>query len=148
MAWADARARIAELLETVSITSPITESIVKAYETPPGTVQDLPCFIIFPPALTVERGSGGLRIKTYTVRLELLVRDADLSQAADLVDAYREATIDVFDTKGTLSGTCTLIVGPRVEEASGLEYPRGTGSFYTGFDAFLTVQIQEPKAFT
>jgi len=144
MAWINARARIKALLETVSITSPVEQTIKRVYETPPGTVQDLPCFIIYPPALTVERGSS-LRIKHYTVRLRLLVSDADLDRAADLVDAYREAVIDVFDGDVTLNGTCTQIVGPAVEEAASSSYG---GRDFTSIDCLLTVEIKEAKAFS
>ena len=142
--WRDSRERIAALLATVSITVPAEKSIKRVDDTPPDTVQDLPCFIIYPPALTVERGSS-LRIKTYTVRLRLLVMDADADRAADFADSFREAVIDVFDADVTLSHKCAQIVGPRVEEAANFTYG---GRDYTGMDCFLTVQIQEPKAFS
>ena len=144
MAWRDARREIKNLLETVSITSPVKQAINRVYETPPETVQDLPCFIIYPPALAVERSSS-LRIKRYTVRLRLLVSDADLDRAADLVDAYREAAIDVFDGDLTLNHTCTQIVGPAVEEAASFAY---AGRDYTGLDCLLTVEIKEARAFS
>ena len=97
MPWSSARARIVVLLATLKLAEPVLSTIAKVYPTPPPTIGDLPCFVIYPPALKVERGPG-IRIKTYTVRLRLLVTDADLEQAADLVDAYREAVVDVFDT--------------------------------------------------
>jgi hypothetical protein len=144
MSWLAARTRIAVLLGTLELAEPILSSIVKVYPTPPGTIGDLPCFVIYPPALKVERGSG-LRIKTYTVRLRLLVSDADLEQAADLVDAYRETVVDVFDTDIRLSDIHTLLTGLTVEEAGQFTYG---GRDFTGMDCFLTVQIQEPKAFS
>jgi len=146
MAWLDARTRIAALLATVSITEPIEQTIERVHATPPANVEDLPCFIIYPPALKVERGSA-LRIKTYTVRLRLLVGDADMDQAADLVDAYREAVIDVFDTDTRLSNSQTRITGPSAEEAGSVQYPAGTGAWFTVVDCFLTVIIEEPKDF-
>jgi hypothetical protein len=144
MAWRDARTRIKALLETVAIITPIEQTIARVYATPPATIQDTPSFVIYPPALVVERASS-LRIKHYTVRLRLFVLDADISQAADLVDAYREAVIDVFDTDVRLNGTCTLIVGPAVEEAASVEYG---STRYTVIDCLLTVEIQDPTNFT
>lgn len=144
MAWRDARTRLKALLGTVSISSPDEQAIKRVYETPPGTVQDVPCFIIYPPALSVERSSS-LRVKKYTVRLRLLVSDADLDRAADLVDAYREAVIDVFDGDLTLNRTCTQIVGPAVEEAASFGYG---GRDYTGLDCLLTVEMKEAKSFS
>lgn len=135
------------LLATVSIDEPVQETIARVYEYAPPTIEDLPCFIIFMPAREPVRGSS-LLITTYTVRLELLVRDADIPRAQELADAYAEAMLAVFHADLTLNHTCTLITGPKIEEAGDLEYPRGSGQHYVGFNAFLTVQIQEPKAFS
>jgi hypothetical protein len=145
MSWLSARARIAVLLGKVELAEPVKSAIAKVYPTPPGTIGDLPCFIIYPPALKVERGQSGLRIKTYTVRLRLLVSDADLDQAADLVDAYREAVVDMFDTDVRLSDSHTRIQGPTVEEAGQFTYG---GRDYTGMDCLLTVIIEEPRNFS
>jgi len=144
MAWRDARARIAAILGAISLAEPASVSITRVYETPPAQVQDTPCFIVIPPALEVKRGSSGLRIKTYTVRLSLLVTDEALDRAADLVDAFREAVVDAFDSDLTLAGTATMITGPNAEEASPIRYG---GKDYTGIDFLLTVQIQGPRTF-
>lgn len=147
MAWKDARTEIKALLETVSIAEPIKEAIARVYEFPPPTVEDLPCFIIGLPALKIERGPS-LRIRTYKVRLTLLVRDADVDRAAEIADAYREAILDVFDADVTLGGNCTQALAPEFEEGSGFEYPGGSGKHYVGYDIFLTVEIKEAKAFS
>lgn len=139
------RDRLAAILGAIVITSPVAASIVRVYEMPPSTVEDMPCFIIYPPALKVERGSSGLRIKTYTVRLRCLVSDEGVERAAALVDAFREAIIDAFDSDLTLAGTATQIVGPEVVEASGFSYG---GRDYVGMDCLLTVQIKEARAFS
>jgi len=141
MAWADAKARIVAVLETLEITD---SEINRVYPNPPGTIGDVPCVIVYPPAVTVDRANS-VRTKHYTVRLRLLLTDADLAQAAALVDAYREALIDLFDDELTLSTTATAIEGPTVEEASSFTYG---AKAYTGFDALLTVHIEEGKAFS
>ena len=147
MAWADAKARIVAVLETLAITTPDAQTIKKVYPNPPGTIGDVPCVIVYPPARGVDRANS-IRAKHYTVRLRLLLRDADLSQASALVDAYGEAIIDLFDGELTLSTTATAIEGPVVEEAADFEYPLGSGKHYTGFDVLLTVHIEEGKAFS
>jgi hypothetical protein len=150
--WTDARARIAEHLLAVAITSPSAMQIKKVYTSPPGTVQDTPCFIIYPPAVPRnERPSGQLRKQTYVVRMRLLVKDADLAQSAELVDAFRsavlgedESTPGPFDLHNKLSDasslnqTCQSIEGPIAEEAAGFTYG---GTFYTGIDFLLTVHF-------
>jgi len=144
MAWADAKARIVAVLETLAITEPEAQTIKRVYPNPPGSVTGVPCIVVYPPALEVSRANS-VRAKRYTVRLRLLLTDADLSQAAALVDAYREAIIDLFDAELTLSTTATAIEGPTVEEASSFTYG---AKAYTGFDALLTVHIEEGKAFS
>jgi len=139
MAWADAKARIVEVLEGVSITDPESE-IVRVYPNPPGTVQDVPCFIIYPPALTVVRQSSSLRKKVYTIRLRLLVTDADLATASALVDAYREAVVDAFDADLTLNFTASIIDGPNMEEAASFTYGQRQ---FTGMDCILGITLME-----
>ena len=143
MTWRLARTRIAAILAAIEITDPTDANILRVYETPPATVEDAPCFIIYPPALKTERAGGGLRIKTYTVRMRCLVADEAVDRAADLVDAFREAVVDAFDVDLTLAGTVTHIVGPDVEEARGWLF----GREFVGMDFLLTVTVKEPRAF-
>jgi hypothetical protein len=147
MTWADAKARIAVDLAAVSITSPVAQTIKHVYVDPPGSIQDLPCFIIYPPACKLERANS-IRYKHYAVRLRLLLSDEKLDRASALVDAYREALLDALDAEVTLEGTATLIEGPDIEEAADFEIPQGSGKHYTGFDALLTVHIREAKTFS
>lgn len=136
MAWADAKTKIVTVLEGIS-------GIVRVYANPVESVADLPCIIVYPPALRLVRGMSQRR-KEYTVRLRLLVRDADLATAAGELDAFRELTVDAFDNALTLSGTATVIDGPNAEEAG--RFPYG-GHEYVGIDFLLTVTLKEAKAF-
>lgn len=146
MAWRDARARIAAILAAVMITDPVITPIKRVYQNPWETVEDAPCFIFIPPARKVERSSGGLRIKTYTLTMRCLVHDDDLERAADMVDAFAEATIDAFDSDLTLSGTASDIKGPDApQQAGGFEY---AGRRFVGMDLVLTVVIKEARAFS
>jgi len=144
LTWRLARTRIAAILAAIEITDPTDANILRVYETPPATVEDAPCFVILPPALKLERAGGGLRIKTYTVRMRCLVADEAVDRAADLVDAFREAVVDAFDVDLTLAGTATHIAGPDVEEARGWLY---SGREFVGMDFLLTVTIKEARAF-
>ncbi len=144
MAWAAAKAELVTILGGVSITSPITQTIARVYPDPPAAVQDLPCVIIYPPSLDVQR-IAGTRYKVYRSRLLLLVRDEDLDRAAAIVDAYRESLVDAFDSNVRLNGAAQRIDGPAVEPAADFKYGLGD---YTGFGAILTVHLQDAVAFS
>jgi len=142
MTWAAARGALATALAAVSITSPISQTVKRVYESPPGTVQDVPCFIIYPPEVRIDR-SYGQRDKTYTVRCRLLVSDQDLDQAAALVDAFRESAIDKMDDNTELGGNAETAFLDRVTEAQAYSY----GRMYTGLDCFVTIRLHDHKAF-
>src|SRR3990170_2834236 len=144
MTWAAAKAELVTILAGISITSPIAQTIAKVYPDPPGAVQDLPCVIVYPPSLDVQR-IAGTRYKIYRSRLLLLVRDEDLDQAAAIVDAYRESLVDAFDSNVRLNGAAQRIDGPAVEPAAAFKYGLVD---YTGFGAVLTVHLQDAVAFS
>lgn len=139
MAWSDAKAQLVAILAGVAITSPVAQTVKKVYANPPGTVQDVPCFIVYPPSVVVERPSGTVREKRYQVRCRLLVLDADLDRASDLCDAYREAVIDTFDDDVTLNLTVSNSE-MAIEEASSFTYGQRS---YTGFDVVLTIDMTD-----
>ena len=149
MTWrgtAQIRDKLVGVLNSVAITDPSAQSIIRTYATPPGSVSDVPCVIIYPPAVdAVDRPTQGLRIKRYRVRLRCLVIDRDLDVGADIADAFREALIDAFDSNVTLSGTVVGITGPEAEEAKMYLY---NGKDYTGVDLFLGFEEKTNKAFT
>lgn len=150
MTWAEAKTEISTLLGgdgdsilPVSITSPVAMSIKKVYANPPGAVTDFPCFIIYPPRVEVARGVSR-RDKTYTVRCLLLVQDADLARAAELLDAFREATVNVFDDAVALHGKASSVIGQVIEAAALFEYG---GVKRAGFDCLLTISLAEGATF-
>ena len=141
MAWSDIRARLAVVLDAIAVTSPSAESIKRVYLTSPATVEDLPCFIIYPPAVEVERRPGGWRVNKYgPLRLRCLVRDADVAVAVDFLDAFREATIAAFDAEIRLENEATLVQSQRIDEAKAFKYG---GRDYVGFDCILGVRLDE-----
>ncbi len=145
MPWRDARAKLAEALKDVAITEPVEQKVERVYESPPSTVQDVPCFIIYPPAVKVTRGPSGRRTKLYTVRCRLLARDADAERASDVVDAYREALIDRLDAEITLAQNVSVSDSQDIEEAAGFTY---AGTKYIGFDALLKINMTEGRSFS
>lgn len=101
--WNAARDALATKLAAVTITSPISASIKKVYKYRPDGETDFPCVVLAsPPAKRVERGPSGLRDKYYDVTMQLLVRDADVDRAAEILDAFEEAIIDAIDDAVTL----------------------------------------------
>lgn len=142
MAWSDVRTRLATDLATVAITSPVAETVKRVYTFPPRIVQDYPAFIIYPPTVRVERGPSGRRIKHVVVRIRFVFADEDLDTAAEYLDAYREAVIDMFDTEIALglTGGVQHIVGPDVQEVAGFKF--GDRDFI-GQDFLLSMQIKD-----
>lgn len=139
MGWADARAELVTLLGTVAITAPIAQTIKKVYEFPPGTVQDKPCFILYPPAITTERNMGGLRIDRVRARIALVIQDADKDRAAQLVSAYVDQLGALIDANVTLNGKVTVVMGQETEEGSAITIG---GIEYQGCITILTLETK------
>lgn len=139
MAWAGAKATMVTTLEGLSITSPTNLQIQRVYPNPPGTVQDWPAFIIYPPSLDVVLGMD-LRERNYRVRLRLIISDHDMAQAANIADSFREALVPVWDDRVSLSGNAVQCWIERVEEVG--FFSIGDKAFI-GFDSFLFVEIKE-----
>lgn len=137
MSWATAKARIKVVLEGIS-------TVKRVYENPPNTIQDPPCFVIYPPAVEIDRRPGGWRKKDYTVRLRCVASDQDWASAAGALDTLREATIDAFDLDTRLDQNATIITGPRCEEAVQIQF--GDRPFL-GFDALLTVRLDDDTVY-
>jgi len=112
--WRTARAEIATILTGLPITDPIAATILRVFQTPPAKASDFPCVIILGAVKGVDRSSS-LRRRQYTAHLRLVVVDADLDRAADLLDAFQDAIIDAFDANVTLNQKVTNVVGPNWE---------------------------------
>ena len=145
MSWEDAEARIVEVLETLEITEPDAQKIVRVYPEMPGTIGDLPCVILTGPEVIAVNRINSIRSVVYALPLQLLLRDADKARAQALVKAYRKAIIDLFDANLTLQGRATAVEGPTDCKPATFDYG---GQKYVGMDALLTVHIEEGKAFS
>lgn len=142
--WLTARAEIAAILNGVSITAPVSQSILRVYETPPKAAPDFPCIIIVGTSKADPVRSSSLREREYTARIRLLVRDADVNRAADIIDAFEEAIIDAFDQNLTLNGKVANLNGPQWLEPGTLD---AGGQDQWGADAFVRFRMFDDPGF-
>jgi len=139
--YEDARSRIATVLATVAITSPLVLAIKRVYEDPPATVEDHPCFIVYGSSGQAEWMVGGdATEEDHTERCRLVVHDADLERAARLVRAFRAATIMAFQAESGLASHATVFAF-RWEEPKGFTYG---GRDYTGMDFLIGFHVNSP----
>jgi hypothetical protein len=143
MGWLELRAEIAKCFHGVSIEKP-AKQIVKVYETPPAKIGDTPCVVIYPPKREVVARSYGARTMRYTVSCLALLRDADASTAAEMIDAFAEAVLDPFDEATALHGVDNAALISQTVDA-----PRGNllyaGVAFVGFDCVLVIGTVESK---
>lgn len=142
--WLTARAEIAAILTGVAITSPINETIHRVYETPPKQASDYPCVIIIGTAKAAPERAMALRDREYTARLRLVVQDADINRAADIIDALQEAIIDAFDQNVTLNGNVSNLIGPSWLEPGMID---AGGQDQFGADAFVRFFMTDAVTF-
>lgn len=111
MTFVDARAELVTLLEGVSITTPIDQSISRVYPYPAKTYQDLPALVLGPSPLR-PRYAVSLVHKEREIPIELLLIDADQARAVELVEAYQDAILDVLMANLTLNGNAANVPPP------------------------------------
>jgi hypothetical protein len=116
-------------------------TIRRVYDTPPGSPQDLPCYIFYGPAGTALYGPGGtMQEEEDTLRFRLLVRDADLDVAAGFVEAFRAAMLAALAGEGILGGHGVL--GETAwQDPAGFRYG---GNDYIGQDYTIRFQVKNP----
>lgn len=137
------RGALATLLGTLAITDPSAVTIKRAYEFPPDTIEDLPAAVIFPPSGDAEYHIA-LREKTYRVPVRILVSDADVDKAAEFVDAWREALIDLVDQNVSVTGTATKAWVSDWSRASSFDY---AGRPYVGLDVTIDAELKQARNF-
>lgn len=142
--WLTARAEIASILNGVAITVPIASSIKRVYETPPKQASDEPYLIIIGTTKAEPQRSSGLRSREYTARIRLVVKDADINRAADIIDAFQEAIVDAFDQNLTLNGKVSNLNGPQWLEAGVVD---AGGQDQWGCDCFVRFTMDDSPTF-
>jgi hypothetical protein len=105
LGYEQCRADIKTALEAVAITAPIAQSIKKVYADPPGKLQDVPCFMMMGSSGQAMWMAGeGSTEEEHTEQVVLVVRDADIDRAWELVRAYRVAMVAAFQSHQGLGG--------------------------------------------
>lgn len=133
----------------MAITSPVTMSVKKAWPYMPP--QSVLAGVAMPAwinewTLVRERRAISMREQLYSVRMQLLVFDADQDRAADIATAFMVVAVDAFDAAVTLGGTATQ------QTLRGASPTLGRveigGAVYSAIDLFLDVEMKEAKEFT
>ncbi len=134
---------VVSLQEGLSITAPISSSILRAYKYMPpmaSALPDTPCFLNNW-TLQNQELDVGLRILFYTVRMQLVVLDADQDQAADIASSYMNALITAQNADVQLGGSCNLTVLRGGNPT--LAVLNWAGIDYIGLDLFMDVEIKD-----
>lgn len=135
------------LQAALSIASPITASIKKAYKYVPDrnvSLPDTPCWMNTWTHVRRERYHGQ-RDDFYVVNCQLAVNDADLDRAADIATAFHEAFADALDGNVTLGGK-VIVANLRGGDPTLILLSWG-GQGYVGLNEFVDLEIVETKAF-
>lgn len=149
MTWAGARQAIAERLEGVTIEEPVEATIRAVHQFPRAALPkgECPCFVFALPGVPDYPDNSDANTwtrRTYDLDAGLFVEDADVTQAARILDAFREAVLDAFSAVGlptaqkaaaiTLDGHAVYMQGPIVEPGNnelfaGINLPHTTFRF-------------------
>ena len=136
-------AAVVTLQESLSITAPISSSILRAYRFMPpmsSALPDTPCFFNSW-TLQNQQLNISLRILSYTVRMQLAVLDADQDVAADIASSYMNALITAHNADIQLSGSCTLTTLRGGDPT--LAVLNWAGQDFIGLDLFLDVELKD-----
>jgi len=141
-------ANVVTLQESLSITAPISSSIKRAYKYMPpmaSALPDTPCFLNNW-TLQNQELDVGLRILFYTVRMQLVVLDADQDQAADIASSYMNALITAQNADVQLGGSCNLTVLRGGNPT--LAVLNWAGIDFIGLDLFMDVELKAAVSIT
>jgi hypothetical protein len=133
--------RIVSIQGGLSITSPVSSTISKAYKYPPPgrTMLDTPCFVNWPELTQYDRGM--LRQRIYQVRVQLFVLDPDADRAGDIAVAFQDKFAIALDNDLTLAiagvPSCTLWRNLR----GGVRLLEWNALSYIGLDMFMEVVL-------
>ena len=139
---------VVTLQESLSITAPISSSILRAYKYMPpmaSALPDTPCFLNNW-TLQNQELDISLRVLFYTIRMQLIVHDSDQDRAADIASSYMNALITAHNADVQLGGSCTMTVLRGGNPT--LAVLNWAGQDYIGLDLFLDVEIKDAVSIT
>lgn len=135
MGWPAAQAAIVALLEGVTVDNPSDPEAAQlkagaVYPYPPDSFEQEIAFILFPPGMATNRGSGGV-MKVYTLKTSLYVKDENAALAAAILGNFREELADTF------TGAVKLHFAADVDRIDGPDFDEGRGAYYGGQVSYL-----------
>lgn len=140
--------RIKAVEETLSITSPLAQSIERVYKYVPSrlAMPEVPCFIHTYSLAEVQHLPNAQRKQMYVIRTQFLSGDADQDKASDIASAFLEKWVDAFSADLTLNGACSGPIRMRGGDPTltALEY---AGKSWIGLDLAMDVPMG-PEAVT
>lgn len=139
---------LVSLQEDLSISSPVSSSIKRAYNYTPNmasALPDTPCWLNTW-TLQNQELDIGLRILTYTIRMQLMVFDADFSRAADICSAYMTAFITAHNADITLDSSVTQCALRGGDPTLGVL--SWAGQEYVGLDLYLDCELKSAVSVT
>jgi len=143
-----AMTNLVTLQESLSITAPISSSVLRAYKFMPpmaSALPDCPCWInAF--SLTTQELDIGLRILFYTIRMQLAIDDSDQDRAADIAASYLNAFITAQNADIQLGGAVTQSTLRGGDPT--LAVLTWAGVSYIGLDLLLDVEIKDAVTIT
>ena len=136
-------AAVVTLQESLSITAPISSSILRGYRFMPpmsSALPDTPCFFNSW-TLQNQELDIGLRILFYTIHMQLAVLDADQDVAADIASSYMNALITAHNADVQIGDTVTLSQLRGGDPT--LAVLSWAGTEFIGLDLFLDVELKD-----
>ena len=133
---------VVSMQEGLSITAPISSSILRAYKFMPPMASGLPDTPCFLNAWTLQNQelAISLRVLHYTIRMQLAVLDADQDVAADIASSYMNALITAQNADVQLGGSCTQTALRGGDPT--LAVLSWAGQEFIGLDLYLDVEIK------
>jgi hypothetical protein len=137
---------VVSLQESLSITAPVSSSIKRAYKYMPpaaSALPDCPCWLN---AWTLQSQElhVSLRVLFYTIRMQLVIDDADQDHAADIASSYMNALITAQNSDVQLDGSCQQSILRGGDPT--LAVLSWAGRDYIGLDLFLDVELKSAVA--
>lgn len=130
------------LEKTISINSPVTAKVKRAYfGAPADAITDLPCIInaLAEPERTL--GMGNRRAEKYRINIQLLAARATMEdeRSSRIAAAFWFAAKNVFDADPSIGGTVMFSTLRGANPTVPVLLQHG-GQAYIGFDGLLEVQ--------
>lgn len=147
-------AAVVDLQESLTVSEPRDYKVKKAWGNAPPLSVELGETPVVQNQFAFDREdrtTNGLRELYFTVRMQLLVYDADYNVASDIAMAFMASFVDGFDAAGPdadglyLNGTATWI---KLRGATPTIYPAQRGArIFAALELLMDVRLTEGKTY-